>query len=93
MCKIDAITPVFVGEVPEALISGVLYISEMHEVAVHPCACGCGVKTVTSLITHDWSLIKHEDGTVPLDPSIGNFKCEKPYHAHYYIRHNKIVWC
>ena len=71
---------------------GILYISEEYKVAIHLCACGCKQKTVTPLGAGEWTLIKNGE-LVSLSPSIGNFNGENPYHAHYFIRDNKIVWC
>lgn len=90
MEKITEIEPVFVEFIPEELDHGKLYISERFEIAIHLCACGCGVKSVTPLGNDGWRLLKN--GTiVSLQPSIGNFKGDKPsYHAHYFITRNKV---
>lgn len=89
--KINEITPVFVESMPDIINEGELYISAKYETAIHLCACGCGVKTVTPLGKDGW-FISIVDGKVGLRPSIGNFSGENPYHAHYYITHNKIEW-
>ena len=95
MERLQEISSVFVDQIPGDLEHGKLYICERYEVCVHLCACGCGVKTVTPLGTHangpEWTLNKLGD-TISLTPSIGNFMGEKPYHAHYNITKNKIVW-
>lgn len=89
---LNEIVPIYTEEVPELLEEGKLYISKKYAVAIHLCACGCGVKTVTPLKPSEWTLTE-TNGAVSLQPSIGNFKWEKPYHAHYYITNNKIIWC
>ena len=98
MERLQSIVPVFVDEVPEELEHGKVYISRIYEVAVHLCACGCGQKTVMPLNQKPlgdyigW-LLAEENGVVSFTPSVGNFQWESPYHAHYYITGNQIVWC
>lgn len=71
---------------------GKLYISKEFNTAAHLCACGCGKTTITPYGSAiDWNLIEN-NGLYTLSPSIGNFCGETPYHAHYYIRDNKIIW-
>ncbi len=91
MDKILEIVPVYSETIPSNLESGKLYISEKYKVAIHLCACGCGIKTVTPIGAGEWTLTKIGD-KVTLRPSIGNFMGEKPYHAHYYITQNRIQW-
>ena len=77
---------------PEVLEEGTLYISEKYRLAAHLCACGCKEKTVTPINKPgEWSLTDN-NGLVTLRPSIGNFKGQNPYHAHYFITNNKIEW-
>jgi hypothetical protein len=75
--------------IPERLEEGILYVSHQYKTAVHKCACGCGEEVVTPLSPIDWS-IQIENGTVTLDPSIGNwsFSCR----SHYFIRRGRVVW-
>lgn len=89
--KINELTPEYSEYIPDELEDGKLYISEKFGVAIHLCACGCKVKTVTPIGENEWTLSKNND-MVTLRPSIGNFKGENPYHAHYYITDNKIEW-
>jgi len=91
MSKIEEIIPMYIDTIPRKPKEGILYISKEFGVAVHLCACGCGGKTVTPL--DEWALTEKEEGIVSLTPSIGNWSGEKPYHAHYYITNNKIIWC
>lgn len=87
--KITEIQPKFVDLINEELREGILYISRQYNVAIHLCACGCKGKTVTPLGVGEWTLIKNGD-KVSLQPSIGNWAGESPYHAHYFITENKI---
>ena len=78
-------------ELPQQKEHGKLYVSEKYKIAIHLCACGCGVQSVTPLKVGEWVLTK-KDEKVTLRQSIGNFKGESRYHAHYYITDNKIDW-
>lgn len=89
--KISELTIEYVETIPEEIGPGILFISEKYDVAIHLCACGCGGKTVTPLGEGWWTLTKNGD-KVSLSPSIGNWIGEDPYHAHYFIRENKIDW-
>jgi hypothetical protein len=91
VAKINELTPLYLENIPEKKDSGILYISEKYEIAIHLCACGCRLQAVTPLGEGEWTLLKQGD-KVTLRPSIGNFKGENPYHAHYYITENKIQW-
>ena len=72
--------------VPEALLPGILYVSEAFETAIHLCACGCGCETVTPLDEGGWKLT---DGPT-LRPSIGNYGV--PCSAHYYVTDGRVEW-
>ena len=91
MIKIFELKPEYCEHIPKELEDGKLYISERFGVAIHLCACGCNIKTVTPIGKGEWTLSKNQD-KVTLRPSIGNFMGENPYHAHYYITDNKIEW-
>lgn len=87
--------PLFCDSLPEEKEEGILYISENFKVSIHLCACGCKRETVLPLepgIGKRWSLAIN-DHRVSFLPSIGNFSGENPYHAHYCITDNKVVWC
>lgn len=90
--KVFKLIPEYHKTIPEHLFEGVLYISEEYKSAIHLCACGCKGKVVTPL--DSWKLTKNNNDpfNVTLRPSIGNWKGETPYHAHYYITNNKIQW-
>ena len=92
MEKIVKLRPQYNEIVPSKLENGILYISKRYSMAVHLCACGCGGKTITPLGKDRWILTETHEG-VSLKPSIGNWAGESPYHAHYYITNNKIIWC
>jgi len=89
---LNYLEPVFVETIDNELEEGKLYISERFKVAIHLCACGCGIKTVTPTGKDGWVLSNNND-KITLRPSIGNFMGENPYHAHYFITDNKIEWC
>lgn len=90
MQRLTHIAPQFVEAVPKRLDDGVLYVSETYGTASHKCACGCGMRVVTPLTPTDWKLVREEDGSVSLFPSIGNW--DYPCQSHYWIRGNHIVW-
>lgn len=85
---------VYCHYIPRPIEEGIIYISEEFKVAIHLCACGCGVQTVMpiDIASGGWRMIKEGD-KVTFSPSIGNFTGERPYHAHYYIERNKVKWC
>ena len=82
------LTPRFDEYIPADPGPGQLHISLRYATAVHLCACGCRRKVVTPLKPTGWRLIF--DGTVSLDPSIGNG--QYPCRSHYYIRSNRVEW-
>ena len=79
----------FVEYIPKDLEDNVIYISVRFSTAIHKCACGCGIKTVTPLSPTDWKLI-FNGKSISLDPSIGNWSF--PWQSHYWITKNKIEW-
>jgi hypothetical protein len=81
-------TPIFEEYIPVDPEPGQLHISLRYATAVHLCACGCRRKVVTPLKPAGWRLIF--DGTVSLDPSIGNG--QYPCRSHYYIHSNRVEW-
>lgn len=89
--RIEILEPVYCEFMPDAMEEGKLYISERFRLANHLCACGCGMETVTPLGKDGWQLTDN-NGSITLRPSIGNFRWENPYHAHYFITDNKIQW-
>lgn len=81
----------YVDDMPQAIAEGVIYISKIHEISIHLCACGCRGKVVMPLGPTEWQLVE-ENGLVSFTPSIGNFM-PPPYHAHYFIKRNRVEWC
>src|SRR5258708_5267672 len=79
----------FVAYIPEALEPDTLYISLEYNVAVHKCACGCGVEVVTPFSPAEWALT-YDGESVSLWPSIGNWNF--PCKSHYIIKHGKVRW-
>jgi len=79
----------FVEFIPKELEDNVIYISVRFSIAIHKCACGCGIKTVTPFSPTDWKLI-FDGKSISIDPSIGNWNF--PCQSHYWITQNKIKW-
>lgn len=90
--KLEIIEPVFVDDfIPTEKEFGKIYISSKYKTAVHLCACGCGGIVVTPLREGEWTLSVN-NGAITLTPSIGNWMGQTPYHAHYLITDNKIIF-
>jgi hypothetical protein len=94
MSKIVEFTPKFLVDrscMPEKKEDGVLYISMAFNLAIHKCACGCGIETVMPFKgPHSWNFTNNE-GKITFSPSILN-----PFplcNSHYYIEENKVRWC
>lgn len=79
----------FVEYIPDVLEASTLYISLDYNIAVHKCACGCGVDVVTPLSPAEWALTYNGE-TVSLWPSIGNWSF--PCKSHYVIKHGRVRW-
>lgn len=78
-----------VARIPMSLQEGVIYISRLHETAIHLCPCGCKRESVTPFYPGGWELTVESDNTISLEPSIVNLGCR----SHYYVTHGKVVWC
>ncbi|KQZ63428.1 hypothetical protein ASD54_03505 [Rhizobium sp. Root149] len=89
MTRIGQIRPEFVEFIPEKLEPGVLYVSRRYSTASHLCCCGCGMEVVTPLNPAKWGLTE-SNGTVSLNPSIGNWNF--PCRSHYWISGNRVQW-
>lgn len=87
--KASALVPAFVTYIPEALEPGKLYVSMEYAMAVHLCACGCGMEVTTPLSPTDWQM-QFDGVSVSLSPSIGNWSF--PCRSHYWIRNNEVRW-
>jgi hypothetical protein len=85
-----SLTPTFVEFIPEKLNSGLLYVSRRYRTSSHLCCCGCGLEVVTPLNAAKWTLSEHDDGSVSLSPSVGNWSF--PCKSHYWVRRNQIQW-
>jgi len=88
--KFNTLTPVFVKYIPRDLEDGKIYISREFQTAIHLCACGCGMKTVTPFSKGWWSLTENGN-LISLYPSIGNHQF--PCKSHYMITDSKIIIC
>ena len=96
--KTTELIPVFVDQLPLEVEEGKIYITNEYGISVHLCACGCKVKTFLPfshiIEGRDMGWVHSvQDGKISTTPSIGNWSGENPYHAHYFIVNNKIVWC
>jgi hypothetical protein len=78
-----------VDYMPKDLDSGILYVSEEFDIAMHLCACGCGSKVKTPLGPTEWSVVETPDGP-SLSPSVGNW--QQPCQSHYWIDRGEILW-
>jgi hypothetical protein len=87
--KTQTVIPEYVEQLPKQMREGVLYICEEFDLTAHKCCCGCGEDVFNKLSPARWRLIKQADGSVSLDPSIGNWKyaCR----SHYYIRNSRVI--
>ncbi len=77
--------------IPKEMKDGIIYVSYQFGLAIHRCACGCGISTVTPFEGHNsWTLTKGPNG-VTLRPSIGNqqFPCK----SHYWITDGVVQPC
>jgi hypothetical protein len=86
---IDSLRLERVQFVPKILESGILYVADEFDIAVHRCACGCGSKVTTPLGPTEWQLIE-KNGLPTLHPSIGNWQL--PCRSHYLIVAGKVRW-
>ncbi len=74
--------------IPNDLEPGVLYVSSEFSIAVHLCACGCGLTVRTPLGPTEWKFKNTPTGPT-LSPSIGNWqRCG----SHYFISAGDIIW-
>lgn len=89
--RLQRLRPEFVDAVPDAELmeDGVLYVSMVYATAIHKCACGCGLETVTPFSPVGWSLTFNGEG-IWLTPSIGNWGLDCK--SHYWIRDCRIIW-
>lgn len=80
-----------VETMPEKIEQGIIYVSRRYGTAIHLCACGCGIETVTPFEGQfAWVLTDGVNG-VTLRPSIGNqnFPCR----SHYWITDGEVQPC
>jgi hypothetical protein len=77
--------------IPKEMSDGKLYYSEKYGTAIHRCACGCGIQTVTPIHPITGWTIAIEGDKATLRPSIGNqqFPCK----SHYWVTDGNIQHC
>lgn len=85
-----------VEDLPDALESKIVYLvgeGDYLWFAAMLCPCGCGETLHMSLLPDShpkWKLLRHDDGTVSLHPSVWRTKgCR----SHFFLRNGMIVWC
>ena len=78
----------FCTHIPEALESGVLYVSMEYATAVHSCCCGCGEEIVTPFTPTDWKMT-FDGRAISLWPSVGNWTL--PCRSHYVVRDGVVI--
>jgi len=74
---------------PKELKPGILYVSEVFDIALHLCPCGCGTKVKTPLGPTEWTLEETKSGP-SLRPSVGNW--QQACQSHYCITRGAIIW-
>ena len=89
MRAVDRLGPAFVGEVPERLDPGVLYVSVEHGSMIHLCACGCGAEVVLPLTPLDWRFT-YDGENVSVSPSVGSWSLD--CRSHYVIDRGRVRW-
>ena len=89
MSGVERLVPRFVGNVPEELAPGVIYVAAEHGVMMHLCACGCGCEVSLPLSPLDWRLTFDGD-TISVSPSVGNWSL--PCRSHYVIDGGAVRW-
>lgn len=78
-----------VEDMPDQILSGILYVSDEYEIACHRCACGCGSLVYTPLGSTEWRF-SYDNGKPSLKPSIGNWAL--PCRSHYWISKGRVLW-
>lgn len=67
----------------EEMKQDVIYISDKYKTSSHLCLCGCGMETVTPLISGQWSYSVNTNDKLSMSPSVGNYNF--PCNSHYII--------
>ena len=77
-----------VEQLPKQLDSGILYHTEVYEVAALLCACGCGHRVM--LLVPDSHQVSSQGGMATVRPSIA--VCDAPCKSHYFITAGEVEW-
>ena len=77
---------VWVEDMPWVLEEGKVYVSIVHTLTEHLCACGCGEEISLRISPSDWD-ITYDGETISIWPSIGNWQL--PCRSHYFITENR----
>jgi len=87
---------VHIEELPEVLNPTVVYVlgeGKYRWFVAMICPCGCGATLQMSLLPDakpQWKLIKHDDDTITLQPSIWR---KVGCRSHFFLRRGMIQWC
>lgn len=65
---------------PQEMEFGKVYYSKEYSITNHLCLCGCGHKVPLPLSETDWMLVKHNESSFSIMPSIlQRFECKSHY--------------
>ena len=84
------------ADLPNRLNKNTLYVVHEDGFLEHAsmmCPCGCKKILHMNLIPDErplWKLIKHENGTVSLHPSVWR---RKGCNSHFWLRNSRVKWC
>lgn len=81
--------PEFVDAFPDALETGIFYISLGYDTCAHLCACGCGAEVVTPLSPAQWAFT-YDGENITMQPSVGNWALDCG--SHYVISRGRVRW-
>ena len=87
--SVARLEPRFVGEVPEPLEPGFLFVSLEHRSMLHLCACGCGAEVSLPLTPLDWHFT-YDGEAISVWPSVGSWSL--PCRSHYVIDRGRVRW-
>lgn len=89
MPKLTKIEHRFIGEIPNSIDPGILYVSIEYNTMIHLCCCGCNNEVVAPMSVTDWGFA-YDGINITVSPSFGNWNF--PCKSHYCITKNFVVW-
>ena len=87
---------IHIEELPTTLRPNCIYVvgeNGYQWFAAMICPCGCGEVLHMNLLQQSrpsWSVLKHDDGTVSLSPSVWR---KKGCRSHFFLRRGVVDWC